>query len=427
MTLAPVDREARREGSDPAELLIKEARQKARRRRLRLGVFLLAIVVLAATLISVLTGPTSSHRPTKAGTGDALGAKYTLNSVANLAGSNTLTASGSRIWVTINRESPTKNFFAVTELNASDGSLVRVIKDKGTKPLGNEKNGPSGDLTEPQTVTVSGSHLWVTDDQYGKVAEFNSNNGSLVRVIDATPDGFEDPGSVAVSGGHAWVANNQDGADSVVELNANDGSLVKVLRSKSYGFSHPTFIAASDGRVYVLNGDGDSVTEMNARTGALIRVINARAGCCAYSNSTFEWAEPVEFAVSGSHLWLADEHAYANGGEQVSSIVELNAYSGSLERVIKLNRSGITNVQAMAISGGHVWLQEDGNSIRELNAGSGSLVRTINTKLDPKGFNSSDGLAVGDGYVYVLNIYSGQKGSVTVISATSGKIVRVIQ
>jgi DNA-binding beta-propeller fold protein YncE len=225
MIIAPTEQNAPNEGSDPAELLIKEARQKARKRRLRLGVFLLAIVVLAAAVIAVLTGPTSTHRPTKAGTGDALGAKYTLNSVANLAGSNTLTASGSRIWVTINRESPMKNFFAVTELNASDGSLVRVIQDKGTKPLGNEKHGRSGDLTEPQTVTVSGSHLWVTDDQYGKVAEFDSNNGSLVRVIDATPDGFEDPGSVAVSGGHAWVANNQDGANSVVELNANDGSL----------------------------------------------------------------------------------------------------------------------------------------------------------------------------------------------------------
>jgi hypothetical protein len=427
MIITPIEHNAPNEGSDPAELLIKEARQKARKRRLRLGVFLLAVVMLAATLVTVLTGPTNSHRPTKAGNGDALGAKYPLNSVADLAGSNTLTASGSRIWVTINRESATKNFFAVVELNASDGSLVRVIKDKGTEPLGNEKHGRSGDLTEPQTVTVSGSHLWVTDDQYGKVAEFDSNNGSLVRVIDASPDGFEDPGSVAVSGGHAWVANNEDGANSVVELNANDGSLVKDLKSKTYGFSHPTFIAASDGRVYVLNSDGNSVTEVNARTGGLIRTMSARAGCCAFSNSTFEWAEPVALAVSGSHLWIADEHAYANGGEQVSSVVELNAYSGSLERVIKLNRSGITNVRAMAISGSHVWLQEGGNSTRELNASNGSFVRTINTKLDPKGFNSSDGLAVGDGYVYVLNIYSGQKGSVTVISATSGKIVRVIQ
>ena len=35
-------------------------------------------------------------------------------------------------------------------------------------------------------------------------------------------------------------------------------------------------------------------------------------------------------------------------------------------------------------------------------------------------------MAVVGRYVYILNIYSGQKGSVTVINASDGKIVRVI-
>lgn len=131
--------------------------------------------------------------------------------------------------------------------------------------------------------------------------------------------------------------------------------------------------------------------------------------------------------MSGSHLWIGDEHAYANGGTQVSSVVELNANNGSLERDIKSSAVGVNIIRAMAISDGHLWVQDGENSIRELDSSNGSLVRIISTKLVPKGFNSSDGLAVGDGYVYVLNIYSGQKGSVTVIDANSGKIVRVIQ
>jgi hypothetical protein len=41
MTMAPVDREARHEGSDPAELLIKEARQR------RVGVVVGFVLLLA--------------------------------------------------------------------------------------------------------------------------------------------------------------------------------------------------------------------------------------------------------------------------------------------------------------------------------------------------------------------------------------------
>ena len=302
MIITPTEHNMPNELSNPAELLIKEARQKARRRRLTVGAVLLVVsVVIAAALIVVGRGPTNSKPPTSNNPGGATGTNYTLNNVVNLAGSNTLTASGSHVWIAIDRENPSANFFAVTELDASNGSLVRVIKDKGSNVTSTEKNQPSGDLTEPGAGTVSGSHLWVTDDQYGNVTELNASNGSLVRVINAKTGGFKYPGDIAVSAGHVWVTNSQDGANSVTELNASNGSLVRVINAKSYHFSHPDAVVSSGSHVYVLNSGGDSITELNATSGALVRIISTRAVCCAPRQGTFESAEPIALAHQALH------------------------------------------------------------------------------------------------------------------------------
>lgn len=52
MTIALVDREAPYESSGPVELLIKEARRKARRRRLAIGV-IVCVVLMAGVLAAV--------------------------------------------------------------------------------------------------------------------------------------------------------------------------------------------------------------------------------------------------------------------------------------------------------------------------------------------------------------------------------------
>jgi outer membrane protein assembly factor BamB len=427
MTLSPPRHDTSFVRPEASELLIREARSKGRRRRLTKGVMVLAVVALMAVIAFIaLRGPANRSPLVNKESGRSTSSRYTQTHVANLAGSDTFAVSGSRVWVVMDQESPTKNVFALTELNGKKGSLVRVIPNKVGGVVESGKNQRAGDLTEPGPMTVSGSHLWVSDDQYWRVTELNASNGSLVRVIDAKADGFAIPGAIAVSGGHVWVINQEDGANTVTELNASNGSLVRVLRQKDYGFVQPDSIVASGDRVFVLNSDGDSITEINANSGSLIREFNARAGCCAASQSTFEWAEPMSLAVSGSHLWIGDEHVYANGGTEVSTLVELNTNDGAVIRVIKGRAYALSIPEAIAVSDGQVWVENGYNSVTELNANTGALERVISTKLDPKGFNSSDGMAVVGRSVYILNIYSGQRGSVTVINARTGKIVRVI-
>ncbi len=405
---------------EPIEVLIPEARHRARRRRTVVGLVLLgALIVVAAVVVGVGSKGTIPKRSATNGPGPAVAINVATDNVANLAGSNTMTASGSHVWVTIDdtnwKAHPVTNRYEIAELNASNGRLVRIIHNK------------SGDLAWPGPMAVSKSKLWVGNSQFWNVTEFNARNGSLVRVIRAKADGLADPGAIAVGDGHVWVANSHVGANSITELSASTGSLVRVINAKDDELNGPTAIAVSGSHVFVLNATGDSVTELNANSGALIRVINAHAGCCAPRSGSFEWAAPVALAVSGPHLWVADQHNDANGATSESSVAEFNVSDGSLIRVIKARADGLNIPLSIAVSHGLVWVANGDNTITELNASNGSLVRVIGVKLDPKGLNSADGLAVSGRHIVVLNIYSGQKGSVTVINASNGRLVRVIQ
>jgi DNA-binding beta-propeller fold protein YncE len=73
-------------------------------------------------------------------------------------------------------------------------------------------------LQRPMGIAVDGTQVWVTN--YGhpgighSVTELNASNGSLVRTL----YGFKYPSSVAVEGSHVWVANH--GGNSVTEFPA---------------------------------------------------------------------------------------------------------------------------------------------------------------------------------------------------------------
>ena len=67
MIITPTEHDASYESSDPTELLIKEARQKARRRRLVVGTVLLAVVIVVVLLVVIGVGRTG---PKKTASGD---------------------------------------------------------------------------------------------------------------------------------------------------------------------------------------------------------------------------------------------------------------------------------------------------------------------------------------------------------------------
>ena len=83
--------------------------------------------------------------------------------------------------------------------------------------------------------------MWIangTDDYRGRrhgdtVTELNASNGSLVRVIKLRNGIYSDPVGLASNGVDVWVGDEGGGAygmGSVIELNAATGAVVRIVR-----------------------------------------------------------------------------------------------------------------------------------------------------------------------------------------------------
>jgi len=398
MIITPTERDAPYESSDPTELLIKEARQKARRRRLRISAvltialaFVLLLLLLVASGVPGSTKETTGNKP-----GRTAGANLSSVVIPHFALPIDIAVSGSHAWVVNNYESlksPLAN--SVIELNVSNGSLVRVISLSHIV----------GGLHAPNSIAVSGAHVWVTDSN--RIIELNANNGSVVRVIKAKPQSpVMDPAplfAITASGTKIWVAN----LNSVIEINASNGSVERVINAKADRFSMPIDIAVSGSHVWVMNNvRGDRITELNASNGSLVRVINPKADVFGQNG----------FTASGSHVWITNWNA--------NSVIELNAINGSVARVIRCCAfAGIASPSTIAVGGNRLWVTTNLNSVIELNAINGSVVRVIKARAD--GYDYSPTVyAFDDVHVWVVN---SQSNSVTELNASNGSLVRLIK
>ena len=88
-------------------------------------------------------------------------------------------------------------------------------------------------FSAPDQILYDGSHLWVANSGGNTVTEVNPSDGSLVRVLSGTSYGFDSPQGMAFDGSHLWVANED--SDSVTEVNTSDGSVVHVRRPAPVG------------------------------------------------------------------------------------------------------------------------------------------------------------------------------------------------
>ena len=121
---------------------------------------------------------------------------------------------------------------------------------------------------EPWAITTGGAHIWVANNG-NSVTELSASTGALVKVIRGSRYGFNGSLGITSDGTHVWVANS-DGR-SVTELSASTGTLVKVIRGSRYGFNDPWAITTGGTHIWVTNEN--SVTELSASTGALVKVI----------------------------------------------------------------------------------------------------------------------------------------------------------
>ncbi|HUZ41977.1 MAG TPA: hypothetical protein VMU68_11385 [Acidimicrobiales bacterium] len=315
---------------------------------------------------------------------------------------------------------------SVAEFNVASGSLVRVINAKADgfhRPEGIAVNGSHVWVTNSnQDLDAMGTARYPLAT-YSSITELNANNGSLVRVINRPADHLVEPGPIAICGSHVWVVNDNATANAVssaavtlVELNDSNGSLVRLYRANVDGLDGLINLTATRSDVWLTNLYGpydskSSVTELNARTGSLVRIVKAQ-----------KKDPPDPVSVDGSHVWIGTTLMGSN------SVTELNARTGSLVRIIKAKADHFNGLSGIAAQGSHVWVTNSGalasrgntNSVTELNARTGSLVRIIKAKAD--GFNRPSDVVASGSKLWVLNF-----DSITELNQNNGSLVRVIR
>jgi DNA-binding beta-propeller fold protein YncE len=88
-----------------------------------------------------------------------------------------------------------------------------------------------GAFDQPQSVTSDGTHVWVANLVGNSVTELSASTGALIKVIRGSICGFSEVEGIATGGTHVWVANL--GGNSVTELSASTGALVRVIGGSS--------------------------------------------------------------------------------------------------------------------------------------------------------------------------------------------------
>jgi outer membrane protein assembly factor BamB len=247
---------------------------------------------------------------------------------------------------------------SVIELNASTGTLVRVI------------SGPEYKIGGPYAIAVAGDDLVVanatdnsllTDNAW--LTEINVSTGALVRVISgpkynlASPVAFPPASVVVVAGDDLFVANRpESGGGSVTEINVSTGALVRVASGRAYRLSNPIAMAVVGGNLFVANGRGNSVTELDASTGALVRVVTGGA---------YKFSGPFGMAVAGDDLFVTDYGVEPD--VEGNSVTELDASTGALVRVVSGPAYQFNCPVAVAVAGEDLFVANaDGSSVTEL-------------------------------------------------------------
>ncbi|HEY3907324.1 MAG TPA: hypothetical protein VGM14_25700 [Streptosporangiaceae bacterium] len=320
-----------------------------------------------------------------------------------------------------------------------------------------------GDSVTEINVAVSSGHLWVASKSNCTVSELNASDGSLIRNREICSDPSDgSPEEIISDAAHVWITISGsrvlNDSGGVTELDTTDGSFVRQISDDGDGFSFispfPAGLTEAGGHVWVANPGGKTVTKLpqadpatvpatavhacvNSSTRA-VTVPASGSGCPAaataitwnlagaagagtdpdlepvFSAAQYQFNDPEGLASDGSDLFVANA-----GG---NSITEVKVSDGSLVRIVQGPGYAFSRPEAMVFDGTDLWVSNPGGgSITELSAADGSLIRTISG--GNYMFDDPDSLAFDGGQIWVAN---GNFEAVTVINASDGSLAGVL-
>ncbi len=143
-----------------------------------------------------------------------------------------VTVDAHNVWTGNDQGTSFKQSGSVTQIDAITGKVVRTIGPPADHFFGVIRD-----------IVSDGAHVWVANGtmstrngQRGDtVTELNASNGSLVRVVRLHNGIYSDPVGLASNGIDVWVTDQGGGVEgigSVIELNASTGSVVRIVAAK---------------------------------------------------------------------------------------------------------------------------------------------------------------------------------------------------
>lgn len=225
----------------------------------------------------------------------------------------------------------------------------------------------------------------------------------------------------------AMLASGGAGISAATIAGASDAVRMPVsVQPRCCDLESPIAVSSDGSDVWVGNTEPQgSVVEFSAASGSLVRWIN-NTDC---PSCHFQHEEGLA-SVAGN-VWVV------NGPQ--SSVIELAAKTGSLIRVINdrnCRSCHLSSPTAVAADGGDVWVTNAGTtpsgpgSVTELSATTGRLVRWIHDTAGPAlgrctgcMFHLPQGVATDGVDVWITNEVN---NSVTELSASTGKLVEWI-
>ena len=169
-----------------------------------------------------------------------------------------LASDGTHVWFaasTVNSNGPNGRDTAgsVTQFNASDGrpvwsAPVKIYSDPRV-------------TTPADSIAYAEGRLWLANSQY--VTELNADNGALIRVLSGERFHFTGKIAVLAAGKNVFVVNG--GGNSVTEIDASTGALVYTLTAARYHLDNPAGIAVAGNHAWIINspsGRPGSVVEV---------------------------------------------------------------------------------------------------------------------------------------------------------------------
>ncbi|HET9058420.1 MAG TPA: hypothetical protein VFN61_00750 [Acidimicrobiales bacterium] len=283
---------------------------------------------------------------------------------------------------------------SVTELTGTTGALVKVI------------SGPSYRFVDPVGMVGAQGHLFVLDG--GWVTELSASDGALVKVLSQAAYHFDEPTSIASDGRDVFVADGNEARGWVSVLDASNGAALRVF-PEGVTVSPPQIvpvIAVGDGHVFV-GGAYSGVQELDAATGKAIKALPG------------SFNDPVAMAVSGPHLFVADQ---GTGG-----VFELDARSGAELGFMGFTKFAVGDPAALLASGSHLFVGGS-DTVAEVSTGPSFAGNALIGATTGSRYRFADpvDLAVSGRDLFVLSNVDGGSASVSEVVPSTGALVRVM-